>query len=275
MVDFQSKYVAKEPDAKGYIQYSSEENAVWRKLYERQLPNVQIYACKEYLRGIHTLRLSASQIPQLPEVTHHLNQATGWSVVPVKALITPDAFFTLLAKRQFPAATFIRTKDEIDYVKEPDIFHELFGHCPMLTEPVFADFVQHYATMVLQIDQRDWPLLQRLFWFTVEFGLIKSEYNYLAYGGGILSSFTETKYCIESTIPQRKPFDPLDALRTPYRIDRLQNNYFVLDRFQDLFHLVDNIKALKKLLKQAHQLGEYPPSFPVEEGNPCIHVNAC
>ena len=263
MVEFRSKYVAKHPDAKGYIDYSAEENAVWEQLYHRQINLLPEHACKEYIKGIALLRLSPDSIPQLPEVNQQLCQATGWSIVPVNALITPEEFFGLLAERQFPAATFIRTQQEIDYVKEPDIFHELFGHCPMLTEPVFADFVQHYAQLVLQIDKQDWRLLQRLFWFTVEFGLLKTGKCVSAYGGGILSSFTETKYCIESDIPQRKTFDALEALRTPYRIDCLQTIYFVLNNFQDLFYIANGVDDLRKLLKQAHSLGEYPPTFTV------------
>jgi phenylalanine-4-hydroxylase len=276
MTEFKSRYKAKKTDAKGYVSYTAEEDAVWEHLYARQIGQMPLYACEEHIKGLALLDLSNRQVPQLPDVSAKLQKATSWQVFPVEALISAEAFFQLLAARRFPAATFIRTTEEIDYVKEPDIFHELFGHCPLLTEPVFAEFVQQYAQKVLQIDQKDWPLLQRLFWFTVEFGLIKTaDSSIRAYGGGILSSFTETKYCIEDPKPQRKSFDPLEILRTPYRIDQLQSTYFVINSYQELFDGVGDLNNLKALLAQAHKLGEYPPRFAIEPDNPSIHIHAC
>jgi phenylalanine-4-hydroxylase len=237
---------------------------------------MQGHACEEHIKGLELLQLSPKQIPQLPDVSAKLRNATGWRVSPVKALITAKEFFNLLAHRQFPAATFIRRREEIDYVQEPDIFHELFGHCPMLTEPVFADFVQRYAQMVLQIDEAEWPLLQRLFWFTNEFGLIKTSDGQLrSYGGGILSSYTETIYAVESPLPKRQPFNVLEILRTPYRIDLLQTSYFVINDYHELFQLITSVDELKDYIRSAHELGEYPPTFPVDKGNPSIHINAC
>jgi len=182
-------------------------------------------------------------------------------------------FFELLAEKRFPAATFIRVQAELDYVKEPDIFHEIFGHCPMLTDPVYADFIQQYAQTVLTHPEEDWPLLQRLFWFTVEFGLIDTPQGLRAYGGGILSSIAETTYCVESHRPLRILFDPLVVLRTPYRIDQLQTTYFVISEYQELYAIAK--ENLKELLAEARALGEFPPLFDVEDHNPSIHIHAC
>lgn len=271
--EFHSKYVSKKPDAKGFVTYEAKENHVWKTLYERQITIVQGRACDDYLAGLKKLDLNEKAIPQLPEVNKRLQSLAGWSIQPVAALISAEAFFTLLANRQFPAATFIRTMEELNYVQEPDIFHELFGHCPMLTEPVFADFVQEYAKFVLSCHKDDWPLLQRLFWFTVEFGLILTPQGLRIYGGGILSSIGETPYSVESDLPQRQLFNPLVALRTPYRIDQMQSVYFVIQSYQELYDFTKNNFA--SLLRRAHELGEYPPLFEIEPGNPSIHIHAC
>lgn len=272
-IEFHSKYTAKTPNNQGLVIYDSTENNTWKTLYDRQIKIIQGRACDEHLAGLEKLSLDAEKIPQLPEVTQKLYKLTGWSVEPVAALISAEAFFTLLANRRFPAATFIRTPAELNYIQEPDIFHELFGHCPLLTEPVFADFVQEYAKFVLTCHQKDWPLLQRLFWFTVEFGLIHTPKGLRIYGGGILSSIGETVYAVESDLPQRQLFNPLAALRTPYRIDQMQSVYFVIHDYQELYHFAKN--NIQSCLDKAHELGEFPPLFPVENNNPSIHIHAC
>ena len=270
---FTSKYIAKKPDLNGYVDYTDAEHHVWRQLFTRQIQCLPNRACDEFIQGLAILDYPSSQLPQLNDVSAKLTQATGWSVVPVEALIPAAEFFRLLAQREFPAATFIRTPEDLDYVTEPDIFHELFGHCPLLTQPVYADFVQAYAQFVLASDKNDWLLLQRLFWFTVEFGLINNPGGLRAYGGGILSSYSETPYCIDSNKPQRKPFDVLTALRTPYRIDMLQNIYFVIQDYQQLYDILN--LDLAALIHQARQLGEYPPTFPVDPDSPSIHIHCC
>jgi phenylalanine-4-hydroxylase len=192
--------------------------------------------------------------------------------VPVQALISARQFFELLASKRFPAATFIRDFKELNYVKEPDIFHELFGHCPMLTIEVYADFIHQYACKVLEYPESKWALFQRLFWFTVEFGLIKTTAGIRAYGGGILSSISETVYSLESDIPIRVMFEPVAALRTPYRIDQLQPVYFVIERYDDLYALTSNMAYF---IERAHALGEYPPFFKLDEHVQNIHIHAC
>lgn len=272
-MEFVSRYVAKKPDARGIINYNEEENRVWQLLYMRQMDILPGRSCEEFMHGLQVLEFSTARIPQLPDVNHRLKKLTGWEVAPVDALISAHEFFKLLAHRLFPAATFIRCLDELDYIQEPDIFHELFGHCPMLTNPVYADFVHQYACKVLSFPEADWPLLQRLFWFTVEFGLIKTKVGLRAYGGGILSSIRETPYSVESNEAMRVIFDPVVALRTPYRIDRLQSIYFVIENYQELYDFVEQDMA--DYIQCARALGEYPPSFSVEPGNPNIHIFAC
>ena len=272
-MEFVSKYKSHIPDAKGMVKYSRTENEVWQTLYTRQEKLWPGRACDAYLDGLKALNLPADAVPQLPDVTRVLKKMTGWEVQPVAALISAREFFELLAVRKFPAATFIRIPDELDYVQEPDIFHELVGHCPMLTNPVYADFMQDYAQMVLTFPKEDWPLLQRLFWFTVEFGLIYSLQGLRIYGGGILSSINETVYSVESDLPQRCLFDPIVAFRTPYRIDQLQKVYFVIHDHQELYKFVK--LDIAGLLKKARELGEFPALFKVEKNNPSIHVRAC
>lgn len=272
-MEFVSRYVAYQPDEKGMVHYTEQEHRVWQILFERQKKLLSNRACDEFIQGLDELNLSASTIPQLPEVSQILKAKTGWQVAPVAALISARAFFELLAKRQFPAATFIRLEESLDYVKEPDIFHELFGHCPMLTNQVYADFIHDYACKVLTMPESDWPLLQRLFWFTVEFGLINTKNGLRAYGGGILSSIGETVYCVESDIPLRVLFDPVAIFRMPYRIDMMQAVYFVIDSYQQLYDVL--LHDSKELIARARELGEYSPLFPVEDLNPNIHIHAC
>jgi phenylalanine-4-hydroxylase len=272
-MEFVSRYQAHHPDAAGIVSYSAEEHAVWQQLFNRQIKILPGRAAESYLTGLEALAMTPERIPQLSELNQRLTPLTGWQIVPVAALISARAFFELLANRCFPAATFIRAIEELDYVKEPDVFHELFGHCPMLVDPVYADFVQSYAQLVLTFPEIDWPLLQRLFWFTVEFGLIETPQGLRVYGGGILSSVTETVYSVESHLPLRVRFDPLVAFRTPYRIDQLQTTYFVIRDYQQLYAMVGT--ELMDIIQQAKVLGEFPPLFKVEEGNPSIHIHAC
>lgn len=270
---FVSRYVSHQPNAQGFIDYSTEENHIWQQLYERQMAILTNRACDEFLQGLKILNLPSNRIPQLIDINSKLINLTGWQVQPVAALISAREFFELLAEKHFPAATFIRCQEELNYVKEPDIFHEIFGHCPMLTDSTYADFICTYARKVLTFPESQWPLLQRLFWFTVEFGLIKTKKGLRAYGGGILSSIEETAYSVESDIPMRVLFDPVAAFRTPYRIDMLQRIYFVIDNYQVLYDFVCH--DLGNYMHKACELGEYPPFFEVDKNNPSIHIHAC
>ena len=260
----QSKYVSKAADAQGWVNYTDEENQIWHDLFHRQLDIVANRACHEYLKGITVLGL-ADSIPQIPDVNKRLQQLTGWQIAPVPALINYEKFFQLLSQRQFPCATFIRSREEFDYLQEPDIFHEIFGHCPLLTAPVYADFMQKYGEIGLKADHADRVMLARLYWFTVEFGLIQTSTGLKVYGGGILSSKGETIYALENDAPLRKPLDIIDAFRTPYRIDIFQPIYFVIQSFDELFELVQH--DLLSAISKARQLGMHLPSFPPKEMN--------
>lgn len=254
-----TSYVAKPVDANGNARYTSEENLIWHELITRQFPIIDHRACNEYKRGLDLLNLHQDKIPQCPEVNLILNQQTGWALEPVAALIPFDIFFNLLANKKFPAATFIRRREELDYLQEPDIFHEIFGHAPMLTNQAYADFTQKYGELALKATHQDRVMLAKLYWFTIEFGLINTEDGLRAYGGGILSSKNETIHALESSVAIRKPFDPLEVLRTPYRIDIMQPIYYVINSFDTLFELIN--MDLLGLIQEARHLGMFEPLY--------------
>lgn len=255
----QSKYVAKPADEHGYVTYTKQENAVWHDLIVRQMRTIVGRACPEFMQGLNILNFPMDKIPQCPDINRALHKATGWSVKPVAALIPIEEFFSLLANCQFPAATFIRSREELDYLQEPDLFHEFFGHCPMLTQPAYANFAQNYGKLALQASPKERQYLGRLYWYTVEFGLIQTDQGMRIYGGGILSSDEETVYAL-SDKPLRVALDPLVALRTPYRIDILQPQYFVIEDYQQLYDLL--AIDLLALVRQAITLGDFPARFP-------------
>lgn len=255
-----TKYTAKVPDENGYIAYTEDENQVWHELIQRQLKIIEGRACQEFLDGLEILQLPRDHIPQPREVSKILMERTGWVVEPVPALINFDRFFKLLSERRFPAASFIRSRDEMEYLQEPDIFHEIFGHCAMLTHPAFARFTEAYGHAGKAAEHKDRVMLARLYWFTVEFGLINTTQGLRSYGGGINSSPGETIYALESDQPYRKPFDAVEALRTPYRIDIYQSVYYVLNRLEDLYELADS--DLHRLIRKARALGRFQPTYP-------------
>ncbi len=258
-----TKYVAKHPDENGRIPYTAEEDAVWAALYERQMKIIPGRAAPQYMEALDRLGLPADRVPQPEEVSAVLRAHTGWEVAPVPALIPFGEFFKLLSEKKFPAASFIRTWDEFDYLQEPDVFHEIFGHTPLLTDPNFAAFTEAYGKYGLKASKEDRVKLASLYWFTVEFGLINTTAGLRAYGAGIISSPGEAVYAVESDVPQRKPFDPIDALRTPYRIDIFQTVYFVINDLRDLFELAQ--KDLFGLIAEARRLGMYQPTYPPKE----------
>ena len=257
-------YEAKQVDESGIADYTADENQMWHDLITRQIPVVQGRACDEYLNGLKKLNLPTDHIPQCPEISRVLQDTTGWALEPVPALIPSDRFFNLLANKKFPAATFIRRREEIDYIEEPDIFHEIFGHCPLLTNQPLANFTQKYGQLCLTANDEEREMLARLYWFTVEFGLIKTSDGLRTYGGGILSSMTETPYCVESDIPVRKPFDIIDVFRTPYLIYILQPVYFVIDSFDVLFELTE--MDLISLAHKAKKMGMHKPLYKTDNG---------
>jgi len=255
-----SHYSAKIPDENGVIPYTDEENSVWADLYSRQMKIIEGRVAQEFMDGLDILGLPSDHIPQPKEVSRVLMERTGWQVEPVPALINFDRFFNLLAERKFPAASFIRTRQDMDYLQEPDIFHEIFGHTTMLTHQAFADFTEAYGRAGVRASKAERVFLARLYWFTVEFGLLQTPDGVRIYGGGIASSPGETVFALESEEPLRRPFDPIEALRTPYRIDIYQSVYYILDHMNDLFELSST--DLLALIRQARALGEFKPTYP-------------
>jgi phenylalanine-4-hydroxylase len=220
----------------GFSDYTAAHHAVWQDLFMRQSRLLPGRACTEFIDGLSSLGVVANEIPNFDVLSAILTRATGWSVVAVPGLVPDDVFFHHLSERRFPATNWIRRRDQMDYLQEPDVFHDVFGHVPLLMNPVFADYLQAYGRGGLKaLRLNALPLLARLYWYTVEFGLIKTEDGLRIYGSGIVSSFSETRYCLENSTPLRLGFDTARIMRTRYRIDDFQETYFVIDSFDQLF----------------------------------------
>lgn len=254
-----TQYTAKTPDASGHIAYTADEDSVWRDLVARQLPNVRAHCARPYLDGLDLLSLPQARVPQCDEVSRALLPLTGWRVAPVPALIGFGRFFSMLAQRCFPAASFIRSRTDFDYIEEPDIFHEIFGHAPLLTDPRFAAFSQAIGQTGLRCAKEDYAWLIRLYWFSIEFGMTREGGQLKALGSGLASSPTELLWSVGSG-PEHRPFDVIDILCTPYRIDIHQPVYFVLDSLDDLFAAAD--RDLLADIATARRLGLHQPKFP-------------
>lgn len=215
--------------------YSPADHATWDTLFARQAAMLPGRAAPEFLEGLDILRLSKPGIPDFDELSERLMKATGWQVVAVPGLVPDAVFFDHLANRRFVSGNFIRRPDQLDYLQEPDIFHDVFGHVPLLANPVFADYMQAYGrggqrAAALGAIER----LSRLYWYTVEFGLVRSGDDLRLYGAGIVSSFGESRFALDDPSPNRIGFDLKRVMRTRYRIDDFQQNYFVIDSFDDL-----------------------------------------
>jgi len=217
-----------------WARYSAEEHALYRRLFERQAKLVPKYACPEWIAAIDGLD-SSREIPKFHEIAKKLKGRTGWEIVAVPGLIPDDAFFTHLANRRFPVTVWLRKPEEFDYIVEPDVFHDFFGHVPLLFDRVYADHLHEYGKGGLKAMRLDAvKMLARLYWYTIEFGLIKVGSRIKAYGAGLLSSGGELAYCVDDPRPQRLPFDLERIMRTSYQIDRYQERYFVIDSFAQL-----------------------------------------
>lgn len=213
--------------------YSEDDQAVWRLLVERQTALAKEHACDEFLQGLEALGI-AHTIPDFAAVNARLEKLTGWRIVGVPGLIPDAAFYDHLAHRRFPVTVWIRTRAEIDYLVEPDLFHDFFGHVPLLSNPIFADYMQMYGQRAMEAGDKI-DLLARLYWYTVEFGLIRTAKGLKIYGAGILSSAAEVQHAIESKDVEHLPFEAATVMHRPYVIDKLQSTYFVLDDFRQLF----------------------------------------
>ncbi len=238
----------------GWEHYAAEDHATWDTLFARQSKLLPGRASEAYLRGLDVLKLSRPGIPDFEELSERLMNLTGWQVVAVPGLVPDDVFFDHMANRRFVAGNFIRRPDQLDYLQEPDVFHDVFGHVPMLADPVFADYLAAYGRggqRALGMDALKY--LGRLYWYTVEFGLVREDGDLRIYGAGIVSSYSESRFALEDPSPNRIGFDLARVMRTEYRIDDFQQNYFVIPSYEDLLRttletdfapLYEEIKAL-------------------------------
>ncbi len=242
----------------GWAAYTPDEHAVWRTLFERQTALLPGRACDAFVDGMQRLPIDASQIPDFRALSEVLKPHTGWEVVAVPGLVPDDVFFRLLAERKFPAGNFIRKPHELDYLEEPDVFHDVFGHVPMLMNPVIADFVQAYGEGGLRAQRLGvLPQLARVYWYTIEFGLVRQPEGLRIYGSGIASSYTESVFALDDASPNHIGFDLERVMRTNYRIDDFQETYFVLDALDDLLALATIDFA--PLYERVQRQGELQP----------------
>ena len=233
--------------------YTPEEHATWDTLFARQAKLLPGRASEAWLRGLDVLKLEKPGIPDFAELSDRLMKLTGWQVVAVPGLVPDDVFFDHMANRRFVAGNFIRRPDQLDYLEEPDVFHDVFGHVPMLADPVFADYLAAYGRggqRALGLDALKY--LSRLYWYTVEFGLIAEPEGLRIYGSGIVSSFSESRFALDDPSPNRIVLDLARVMRTEYRIDDFQQNYFVVPSFDELLRLTveTDFAPLYETLKQ-------------------------
>jgi phenylalanine-4-hydroxylase len=222
-----------------YSSYTPDEHAIWRTLFERQSGLLCEHAAPEFMAGLRLLGIDAHSIPVLEQASERLRRLTGFEVIGVPGLIPEADFFAHLSERRFPVTVWMRRRDELDYLVEPDLFHDFFGHLPMLAHTVFANFIQAYGAIGAHAQNpAALKMLARLYWYTVEFGLVATPRGLRAYGAGILSSRGETVHATRATGPARISFDLQRVLRTNYLIDSYQKTYFVLDDIEQLFDSV-------------------------------------
>lgn len=244
--------------AQDWEAYSSQDHATWRQLFERQSRLLVGRACDEYHAGLDQLGVCADGIPDFRRLNDVLGRKTGWQIVAVPGLVSEAAFFGHMAERRFIATRWIREPAQMDYLQEPDIFHDVFGHVPLLTNPAFADYLQAYGRgglKALHLGSLD--MLARLYWYTVEFGLLHTRNGPRIYGAGILSSKGESIYCLDDPKPSRIAFDLKRILRTRYRIDDYQENYFVIDSFEQL--MAETAPDFAPIYRELAELPEIEP----------------
>jgi phenylalanine-4-hydroxylase len=218
-----------------YQDYAAEQHAVWEELVRRRRPQIEAHACREYLEGYEIIGLEDDRLPNLGAISSRLKPRTGWNATPVSGFLPSDAFFEMLAARKFPTTTWLRGRDSLGYTPEPDIFHDVFGHVPMHAHPVFADFLQHYGSVCARIqDANALERLGRLFWYTVEFGLIREQGKIKVYGSGVISSHGECTNVIEGGCELRD-FSLDEVLDTPVKVDRIHNRLFVIESFDHIY----------------------------------------
>ena len=253
----------------GWERYTAEEHATWKTLFERQTKLLIGRACDEFVAGMRALPIGPEQIPDFRRLSDVLMKRTGWQVIAVPGLVPDEVFFEHLANRRFPSGNFIRKPHELDYLEEPDVFHDVFGHVPMLMNPVIADYIQAYGEGGLRA-QRLGKLTQlaRVYWYTVEFGLVQQHDGLRIYGAGIASSATESVFALDDASPNRIRFDLERVMRTHYRIDDFQESYFVLGSLDELLELahIDFLPLYQRIEGQS----EFQPGQ-VLDGDRVLH----
>lgn len=246
--------------------YTEADHDTYRRLYERQSALLPGLAAQAFIDALPALGVR-DRIPRFDEINERLRPATGWEIVAVPGLIPERPFFDLLAHRRFPVTDWIRTPEEFDYIVEPDVFHDLFGHVPLLFNPVFADYVQRYGQGGLKAhDLGAGELLSRLYWYTIEFGLIRDPQGLRAYGAGILSSSGELRHSVTSPRAQRIALDLVRCMRTRYKIDDYQATYFVIDSFAQLFDMT--APDFTPIYETVRSLGELPADASIASDSP-------
>lgn len=237
-----------------YANYTAEDFEVWKLLYERQIKNLPEAASKSHLEGLDKINFVADEIPNFDKTNALLKQMTGWKLAVVPGIVPDYTFFELMSNRNFPATTWLRKMEELDYLEEPDMFHDVFAHVPLLTNQAFVNFLEELSKIGLNYCSNDYAieLLSRIYWFTVEFGLIRENEQLRIYGAGILSSAGETKFCLTDE-PPHYDFNVRQIAETPYRKDVFQDRYFVINSYEQLY---ESIPEIKSVLKEMVEAGE-------------------
>ncbi len=227
-----------------YDNYTAEDQKVWNILFDRQFPALPKAATKEFLIGLDKVNFTGNAIPNFEETNKLLRELTGWEIYAVPGIVEDGLFFDLMANKKFPATTWVRKMSELDYLEEPDMFHDVFAHIPLLANQSFVDFLQAISKFGQEWIDNEWAihLLSRIYWFTIEFGLIREEGELKIYGAGILSSSGETKFSL-SDEPNHFEYDVDTILDTPYRKDNMQENYFIIDSYEQLYESLPEIKS--------------------------------
>ncbi|RQO29812.1 phenylalanine 4-monooxygenase [Taibaiella sp. KBW10] len=233
------------PQTQQYDQYTQEDFTVWQTLFERQMILLKQHASHTYLQALETIGFHAGEIPDFNKVNETLSGLTGWQLTVVPELVPQQHFFELLSQKIFPATCWLRTFEELDYIEEPDMFHDVFGHVPLLANPAYASFMQSFGQLALEwIDDEEMiAILSRIYWFTIEFGLIKEGSEHKVYGAGILSSPGETRHSMD-TDTTTITFDVDTILQTAYRTDVIQEQYFVIDKLEQLDQMLPEVRSL-------------------------------
>jgi len=245
---------ASRPVAQNWSKYTEADHEVWQILYAKRMEQLESTASGVFLRGAELIGLSPTQIPDLTDVNHRLNARTGWNAVPVGGFLPAKEFFASLAKRRFPTTVTIRSKEGIDYVPEPDIFHDVFGHVPLHSDPAFADFLQRFGkAATLASSDEEVEMMARVFWFTVEFGLVQEDGRPKIYGSGLISSAGDAANALGPSC-DRRPFSIDAVISQPFEIDHLQDILFVADSFDQLFEAVDSVVTMMERKRSGPRL---------------------